>query len=454
MNILNNIAGVACALALLAPLSAVADSETLGNKLLIDKAVVNQIVGDASTVIFGEDSHGMYKVHQLVPQLFQHLVEEKGFRVFVFESFWGLTRGFEDFMNSERTEVNSLESYWLNGTFSSAPIDGMLVWIREWNRKHPNDRIQLRGYQPENPVYDFAELLPFIDKVAGDEAADLRKGVKVCRAADPKYKTELDFLIAGFERRKEKKPFYTDKERADCLNGVAAIAKYLDDNAKRIESSTGYETLTLANLHVTSLKAYAGVIKRAGDLGIAETTDVDSVVFSTLAQNMGYHLGDETRFKIYNTLQELYFADKKVFHWMHNWHGFRNTDEVGELPGEAGIPRSTYSFGTRVAKALGDDVKVIGNFVICTEEGSRPCTEREDSLETQFKNKFGSNIGWVDFNNAEQVKGLSIDTLGTLYANYHQFGWDGVVLERQMDGAVYLPETITIYEAKKQHQSE
>jgi len=454
MKTLNSIAGVACAILLLAPLSTSAGSAAPTEDSLIDKMVINQIVGDASTVIFGEDSHGMYKVHQLVPQLFQHLVEEKGFRVFVFESFWGLSKGFEDFMNSERTELDSLESYWLNGTFSSAPIAEMLVWIREWNRKNPSDQIQLSGYQPENPVYDFGELLPFVDKVAGAEAGGLRKGVTACRAADPKYKTELDFLIAGFERRKEKKPFYTDKERADCLNGVAAIAKYLDENAARIEASTSHEALTMANLHVTSLKAYVGVIKRAGDLGIAETTDVNSVVFSTLAQNMGYHLGDETRFKIYNTLQQLYFADKKVFHWMHNWHGFRNTDEVGELPGEAGIPRSTYSFGTRVAKALGDDVKVIGNFVVCTEAGSRPCTEREDSLESQFKNKFGDGVGWVDFDNAKQVKGLKIDSLGTLYANYHQFGWDGVILERQMDGAVYLPETITIYEARKQQKSE
>ncbi len=168
MNILKNIAGVACALSMLAPMAAYTASTVPQEESLIDKAVINQIVGDSSTVIFGEDSHGMYKVHQLVPQMFQHLVEDKGFRVFVFESFWGLTEGFEDFMNSDRTEFNSMESYWLNGTSSSKPIEGMLVWIRDWNRKNPEDQIQLMGYQPENPVYDFTELLAYTDKVAGD----------------------------------------------------------------------------------------------------------------------------------------------------------------------------------------------------------------------------------------------------------------------------------------------
>ena len=113
------------------------------------------IVGDASTVVYGEDSHGMQSIHEFVPQAFEYLVEKKGFRVFVFEVQWGVTEGLADFMASDRTELGSEESYWLNGAFASKPIAGMLVWIRDWNRRHPNDQIQIVGYQPEQPVTDF-----------------------------------------------------------------------------------------------------------------------------------------------------------------------------------------------------------------------------------------------------------------------------------------------------------
>lgn len=52
-------------------------------------AALDRLIGDAQFVIFGEDSHRMPAVHELVGAVFRHLVEEQAFRNFGLETYWG-----------------------------------------------------------------------------------------------------------------------------------------------------------------------------------------------------------------------------------------------------------------------------------------------------------------------------------------------------------------------------
>ncbi len=393
-----------------------------------------EIVGDANTVVFGEDSHGMMAVHQIVPQIFRPLVEQKGFRVFVFEVQWGIPEGLADFMNSDRTELNAVDSYWLNGAFASQPIADMLVWIRNWNRAHPDDRIMIAGYQGEQPVSDFRALFAFLQQAAPGEVERLRQAVAPCRAADQAtYPGDLDFMNSVFSLTRARTPSYTDAQRAACLAGLDAI-----ESVVSAASSAPARERTRARLHLISLRNFVAVLRRSADLAV--TNPNMSPAEQTRLSGEMYAGGDLTRFRIYQGLLELDFPGRKIFHWMHNWHAMRHSSETGDIAGaNLAIPRGTVSFGERLAQAEGRREVVIGNIVPC----GTTCEEPADSLEPAFVRAFGDRPALIDLHRTHRSD-LPLDRPGSLYANHHRGGFTNVVLRRQFDAMLYIPSSAMV----------
>jgi len=393
------------------------------------------LVGDARTVVYGEDSHGMQRIHEVVPQLFRHLVEAKGFRVFVFEAQWALTDGLADFMASDRTELGPQESYWLNGAFASKPIAGMLVWIRDWNRRHPNDRIQLVGYQPEQPVTDFRAAFAHLDRYAAGQVALLRAAVAPCRAADTaRFKTELEFITANGKYMREGKPAFSKAEREACIAGLktleAAVASAGPASAER----------RLAKLHVFSLISYYGIQRKLIDTYMADPEASVDVQRQWSAD--AYGNGDAARYVVYRDLQAMRFPRAKVFHWMHNWHAFRLASETDGLdgPGGAGIPKGTRSFGERLAADERGAARTIGTIVPCGADGCKD-KEPDNSLEPAFATAFGDSEVVISTRDPRYVGPLQMDKPKAMLANQHRFGFRDVVLARQVDGVLYIPRT-------------
>lgn len=384
----------------------------------VDIDAVERLVGDRELVVFGEDSHGMREVHELVPQVFRRLVEEKGFRLLVFESAWALDDGFKAFMASDRTTVEGDEAFFLNA-FNSQPIVEMMIWIREWNRAHPNDPIRVAGYQPEQPVTDIAAIRAFADRYAPAKRAAVDAALEPCKAGETTYTTNIVFIGAmGARRRKENLPTYTADERAACLAGTAEAGRLLDglgDKNARIE----------LGLHLLSLKTYVGVLSRAADDNLSGEL--------TQPANSLYEEGDRVRFEIFEGLRQTRYGDVKAFLWMHNWHGMKHADEVGM--GDLKMP----SLATRLAERHGADLMAIGHVVPC----GTACAEPANSVETPFQKKFGDKAAVVDFSKPDQVHGLAVDKSGVLTPNFHvQYGLTGftdVVMNRQFDGAIYQP---------------
>jgi erythromycin esterase-like protein len=199
----------------------------------VDLTQLDKIVGNKKFVNLGEDSHFMTEVHKFVGQAFPYLVEKKGFRVFVFESAWGVDDAFRNFMNSDRTTVTGEEGFFLNA-FNSKETIKMLIWIREWNRKHPNDKIQIAGYQPEQPVTDFRNLFEFVGKSEKFAASDLKKKADICRAGTGQFKTDIEFIIDTSQRRRKNQPTYSAEERAACNQAIDAIENFISQNKKEL----------------------------------------------------------------------------------------------------------------------------------------------------------------------------------------------------------------------------
>lgn len=413
---------------------------------------LDAIVGNKKYVNIGEDSHFMLEVHKSIAQMFQHLVEKKKFRVFVFESAWGIDDKFRDFMNSDRTEANSDEQFFLNA-FSSKPILKMLIWIREWNRKNPNDKIQIAGYQPEQPVTDFRNLFDFTSKSDKSVLADLKKKAEICRAGTGEFKTDIEFIISTSKRRRGGQMTYSIEERASCNQAIDAIENFIESNKKELIKKNSKNAYLESKLHLKSLRTYLNTLTYTLDNGLNnKNTTVEE---QRALQKKVYEEGDKARFEIFEILQQTRYKNKKIFFWMHNWHAMKYSTEVGAFgkdEKEASLPPETISIGMRMAKKYGKDLVTIGNIVpkancknpICTSP-----TVRADSLETKFATHFGTNSGFVNLlKPAETEKTLPLTLPGSLYADIHQGHFVNVVLKRQFDAILYLPETTAVFEDK------
>lgn len=413
---------------------------------------LERIVGGARYVNFGEDSHFMTGVHRFVADSFQRLVEKKGFRVFVFESAWGVGDNLERFMASERTTLDAEESFFVNA-FSSKSTTAMLIWIRDWNRRNPNDRIRIVGYQPEQPVTDFARIFETADKVSASESSRLRELAKPCRAGTGEFKTNLDFIISTSKRRRGDQPTFTSDERRGCNAALDEIERFIRANRKQIKRTVSPSAEVDVKLSVISLRTYLNVLTTALDEPLVKkdlTTDQRRQLINRL-----YSEGDRTRFEIFEALRKSRFPDKKVFFWMHNWHAMRNAPEVnafGRDENDASMPTGTVSMGTRMSKAYGRRLVVIGNIVpkaVCKNPVCTPPPVRSDSLETPFFEKIGNGTALFDLRRPpDELRALPLAKSGSLYADINQGHFVDVVLARQFDAIFYLSETTATFEEK------
>ncbi len=418
----------------------------------VDLTQLDAIVGNKKYVNFGEDSHFMLAVHKFVSQAFPYLVEKKGFRVFVFESAWGIDDKLQDFLNSERTEVNGDEQFFLNA-FSSKPIVKMLIWIREWNRKNPNDKIQIAGYQPEQPVTDFRNLFEFTGKSDKFAGADLKKKAEICRAGTGQFKTDIEFIIDSSQRRRKGQTTYSNEERASCNQAIDAIESFIESNKKELIKKNSKNAYLEAGAHLKSLRTYLNSLTKWLDDTV--TIKNPSLELQRKWQKDGYEAGDKARFEIFEVLRKTRYANKKIFFWMHNWHAMKFAPEVdsfGRKEDEPSLPSGTISLGTRMAQKYGKDLVVIGNIVpkaVCKNPICTPPPVRADSLETPFQKVFGDKPMLVDARKITDAnRNLPINTAGSLYADINQGTFIKVLLNRQFDAILYLPETGAVFEDK------
>lgn len=407
----------------------------------IDTAALDRIVGAHQVLVFGEDSHEMAAEHDAVRQIFQHLVEAKGFRVLVFESQWGIEDKFRDFMASDRTKLTDEESFFLDGAFASSSTRDLLVWIRAFNRAHPNDPIRIAGFQPEQPVTDFQALWAFMAKAAPERLAAMQATATPCRAGDVKYKGDMDFMQEGFARQRNKQPAFTGEERAACLAALDAMEADINAHMAGLKAKSSAAEAEEARLHLQSFRYYVGGIRRVADEIV---THPDAPQAQQLAwQHDAYQSGDAARARIWAELTRTRYGGRKTMFWMHNWHAARHGVELGLItPDSPGIPSGTTTIGQRLAEIYGPKLVAVASIVPC----GKTCKEPATSLEPPFAELFKDQPAMVDLRRPTPAEkaALPLHRPGAVFANFHGFGYGDVVLDRQFDGVLYIPSsTIT-----------
>ncbi len=214
--------------------------------------------------------------------------------------------------------------------------------------------------------------------------------------------------------------------------------EYIHDHGTALVLATTPADVELVNLHLDSMRTYVDVLTRGAD---EVGGDKDALQHALAWSQVSYEAGDLSRFRIFNGLRHLFYGDRKIFFWMHDWHAARHASETGPIGGSGeGIPHGTISVGERLAAEFGDKEVTIGSIVPCNDR----CKEPADLLEPAFTAKFGDRPALVDLRDPAQTQGLPVEKVGSIFANHHGFGFGDVVLKRQYDAILYLPSSAVV----------
>ncbi|MGI8745628.1 MAG: erythromycin esterase family protein [Bryobacteraceae bacterium] len=402
----------------------------------------DQLVGLHEYVVLGESSHSLTAMHCLVGQVFRNLVEEKGYRILVFESAWGIEEGLRDFLSSNRTELTGQESFLLNA-FNSAPIRELLIWIRGYNLDHPKDPIRLAGIQPEQPVTDFQAVWKVASLAPGFGSAGLRAKTVPCKADNPDFKTDIDYIsYASKIRRKEHKAVFNDGERAACLAAVDDVGAFLNKNKATLVAATSKSQFDETLLHLDSLRVFYRTLAPAGDAMFSGKKMSEEETLKLGADS--YNADDKARFQVFEELRKTRYGNAKALFWMHNWHAARHSED---LSSPNNIPRGVVSLGTRLAKAYGSKLITVGNVTACPA-----CVEPApaDALEKKFETILGGVSAFIDVRHpVGKQRELPLNIPGTLLVQSYKERLDNVVLSRQFNGVFYLAASGLTFEDEK-----
>lgn len=395
---------------------------------------LDQVVGEAPVVALGEPSHFLEAIHQFNKEMFMHLVENKGFRVFCFESFWELEFALEDFMQSDRTELTNLEQFYLNA-FSSRQTRELLLAIREYNQQHPDDPLYIIGYQPEQPVSDTKAIFKFFEESSFEMPESLISLFDKTPAIKQKMENDLDAVVAASQKRRAGEPAFTKEEYESVMQAGRGFGQFLQENKENIIKETSEEKYTILQQRAISLHAYGRNWMK--ELNKAFDPNITPEETRRISQ-FSYQFGDSIRAEIFEKTMSTRFKGKKAMIWMHNWHAAKRAELTGGNPENGHPPLGTRSFGSQMLERIGEDYVVIASVVACPD-----CEyDRSLSIEDRFYQKFGQDTLMVDLKNIPSgLDSLQLDKEGTFWVQAGSSNFEKVKSTAQFDGLLYLPQS-------------
>ncbi|MFF9839522.1 erythromycin esterase family protein [Streptomyces sp. NPDC013740] len=185
-----------------------------------DLRALGGMVGDAKVVGLGEATHGSHEFFAMKERVFRHLVEERGFTTFALEMSWSAGLRIDAYLQGGPGDPRQIAKATLAGSpWEREEFVSLIGWMREHNRRHPDDRVHFMGDDlgaPKlgDPVFERVlssvgetrpEALPRLTELYGrlrpldDMFAYLRKPVAERRENAARAQEAYD-LVAGHRR--------------------------------------------------------------------------------------------------------------------------------------------------------------------------------------------------------------------------------------------------------------
>jgi len=268
-----------------------------------DLQPLSPMFADVRIVGLGEATHGTKEFNTMRHRLFEFLVREHGFRVFILEDGFGNVARINDYVlrgtGSARDALRGLETW----PWQTKEHEALIEWMRAYNIEHPDDPVRCYG----------ADMQSYSDS--------LRLLTDFTQVHLPQVAPQVGQLSDALGRLDNSTPETYRTIRDEIYATVQAIREVYTQNQASLQAATSPQEYNATLLHLRVAEQYAAHYdpQTAAVEGIGSflrnalfppQTDVDPTIElrdQFMAENIATILGFER-------------PDNKAVWWAHNGH--------------------------------------------------------------------------------------------------------------------------------------
>ena len=348
-----------------------------------------------------------------------------------------------DFIKSDKPKIEGWMSLFLNA-FGSEPTEKTLLYIRDYNIKHPDDPLQIAGMQPEQPWTDWTELKAFLAKAALSLPADIASLIDRAVFGGQAFIHDIEVISFHGKMSRAKTRILSDADLDALKAGLDGIDAFLKAHEKALVRAVSRAAFEEAKLRVLGLRFYGLSVLPMRDYGLTHPNPTPAEIEKITHD--GYQMGDAFRFQIIKTQRETRFKGQKILIWMHTWHAAKRSEAI-ETTISGQPPKGTTSVGTRLFREYGNGYKVIHS-VVAAPDFKYP--EGVVTIDNAFLKVFGDKPAYVDIlHPGAAAKALPLDKFLPQHSLIDNAYGGGFILKDNYDGIVYFPKSDLTFSKKK-----
>lgn len=290
-------------------------TDTLQQSLESNLVPVSAMELPSKTIIgFGEATHGNKEFTTLKSDIFKHLVEKQGYRVFAIEGdFGGGQKVNEYILGGSGTAQEAAKAIGFT-IYNTQEMADLLAWMRSYNEhRDANDQIHFYGFDMQRYDHNKNGLFSYIKKV------------------DPALAAEYETALANLND----KTVY-DQKKAIVQEGLSHIQSLLE----RMKENKSVYTAKSTEKEFELALAFAEAIKQNATLH-GTNVSYNNVRDSYMAEKVLWILSFEKK----------HYGRENMFITGHNGHIEKTSTTAG----------TTTCMGAYLAKTLGDQYYAIGS---------------------------------------------------------------------------------------------
>lgn len=286
-----------------------------------DLAPLKKILKNVRIVALGEATHGTREFFQFKHRMLEFLVEEMGFRIFAIEASYAACNNINDYVLTGKgnpAEALASQKFW---TWDTHEVRDMIAWMREYNKKSPEDkRVKFLGYDLQHLGDGMKLVESYIRKLAPDYTDIVKAAIDPVRI-DPNKIAEL--------------PNSEQKEKDKILAGLHEMMGILAFHQTQFTRKTSKEEFRYVLQHARVLTQFYDAYSKPM-MGAAGASSAAGLRDLYMAENIEHILQTEG-------------PDARIVVWAHNGHISKNSWGGG-----------ISSMGAHLQKLLGDKYYALG----------------------------------------------------------------------------------------------
>ncbi len=258
-------------------------------------------IGHARLIALGESTHGTSEFFRMKHRLIQCGIHQLGVRTLILEDNQLVVERLNQYLvngkSDARTAMKGLFAVW--GTIEMLEL---IEWMRSYNLLHPNDPVEIKGMDVQNPSLAFDSLSQFLSEV------------------DPELSVVADSLLNDYRSNWTSGFFVGDSVLTSWLDKVERFCRIIEERQSRWRTTSNSNRREWAIQNSRVLAQHLRSVLSGGFAGRD----------SAMAENVNWILSRMP-------------PDTKAMIWAHDSHIAR---------GDAEDPEANYFLGTSMGSLL------------------------------------------------------------------------------------------------------